>query len=117
MTLQVSHTRANRTYLYVRDRSAELRARCADLIDERFADPRLDARMLATLLGVSRRHLDRAHQGHGSIGDLLARRRLQSVADLMRTQRAPSLLAAATRSGFSSYETFRRQRHLFTTAA
>lgn len=117
MTSRVSHMRANRTYLYVRDRSAELRTRCAVLIDEKFADPRLDARMLAALLGVSRRHLDRAHQGHDSVGDVLARRRLESVADLISTRRAPSLLAAATLSGFSSYETFRRQRHLFTTAA
>ncbi|MBW9094296.1 helix-turn-helix domain-containing protein [Microbacterium jejuense] len=101
----------------MRDRSAELRARCAALIDDGFADPRLDARTLAALLGVSRRHLDRAHQGHDSIGDLLTRRRLQSVATLVAASPATSLAAAAAQSGFSSYETFRRQRRLFATAA
>jgi transcriptional regulator GlxA family with amidase domain len=117
VTSSLSWIAVCRTYLYVRDRSAELRARCAVLIEQQFADPRLDARMLAALLGVSRRHLDRAHHGHESVGDVLTRRRLQNVAALVESRSAPSLMVATAQSGFSSYETFRRQRHLFATAA
>lgn len=94
------------------DLTVGLCARAADIISSRHRDSNLTPAAVAGLLGVSLRHLQRAHEQNGTtIASLIATERARSAALLLAAPGAmnQALSEVAHRSGFGSTFELRNQ--------
>lgn len=92
------------------DNTLTVRDRTTELIELHYRDPEFDASRVADELHMSRRQLYRHFAQAGeSLADMIARRRLEEVCDLLVEQPGMGLEEVAHAVGFSSVSTMRNR--------
>lgn len=84
-----------------------MRFKALDILHQRHEDANLNARSLASALGISRRQLDRLFHGRRPVSVVLLELRLLTSAHRLLADASDTVAEVAFQSGFKDVNTFR----------